>query len=290
MKAWTSIVVALVLSIFPVAARADATARMGWSARSAGLFEKVQRTGTLVVQVVVPLCHNAQIDCASTRAGDPDDLEQNLYWGAVFGMRKFFDRKASPYQRIAVDRGEEGDLLERAVYRRDVPGAAWGRAAPVELLVVFEAIHGDRIDDAVDRFWAIATRGSEVRFEHDGRARTVAIDVAGYAGHNRMLDGKALPSSPNDAGKGVPSFVLACYSQSTFHDALVDAGSAPLLLTSSLIAPEAYVVTGLLEALGADRPVPEVRHAAVAQYAAWHDIDYRVASGLFAPVDDRADP
>ena len=46
----------------------------------------------LVVHVTVPLCSNTQIDCGSAVAGDPDRLETNLYWGAAFGHRRFFDR------------------------------------------------------------------------------------------------------------------------------------------------------------------------------------------------------
>src|SRR5262245_50438317 len=48
-----------------------------------------------VLYVVVPLCSNEQVDCGSTLAGRPGDLEHNLYWGAVFGARRFFERRAS---------------------------------------------------------------------------------------------------------------------------------------------------------------------------------------------------
>src|SRR6185436_197968 len=49
----------------------------------------------LVVYVVVPLCSNQQIDCGSVIAGRPGDLAHNVYWGAVFGDRRFLARKGS---------------------------------------------------------------------------------------------------------------------------------------------------------------------------------------------------
>src|SRR5215468_7908259 len=60
----------------------------------------------LVVYVVVPLCSNAQIDCGSPVAGRPGDLEHNVYWGAVFGARRFFERRGSGWERVEVARGD----------------------------------------------------------------------------------------------------------------------------------------------------------------------------------------
>lgn len=275
-------VIASSLALAAAPARAQ-PADPPWSADHPEIAERVRSTGTLAVQVVVPLCHNAQVDCAGPRAGAPADLDQNLYWGAVFGMRRFFDRKASKFERVSVDHDGQG-LLERAIYRRSFDGAVWGRVAPVEVLVVFEAVHGDRIDEAVDRFWRNATAGSSVTFDDGGRARTVPIDVSGYAGHNRLMDGTRLPDSEPPATGALPSFVLACYSDAYFTDRLEAAGSEPLLMTRALIAPEAYVVEGLVEALGKNVPRRELRRAAVDKYASWQRIDYSVASGLFADV------
>ena len=76
------------------AAPAEAAAPSGWIGDRA---EKLLGDDTLTVHVLVPLCDNDQIDCGSTRAGDPDDLGHNLYWGAVFGHKRFFSRKASSF-------------------------------------------------------------------------------------------------------------------------------------------------------------------------------------------------
>jgi hypothetical protein len=235
----------------------------------------------LVVYVVVPLCSNEQIDCGSSIAGRPAGLDHNVYWGAVFGARRFFERKKSTWERVEVTRGE-GVMLERAIYRRRVSGAPWGREAPVEELVVLQAVHGDAIDEAVDHFWRTSTEGRSVTF-HDGAAtRTVSVKVAGYAGHNRLMDGKKLPDAAAGVRAPVPSFVLACKSEPYFASALEGAGSRPLVTTATLMAPEGYLIDAIAEGLGENLGTAALRTRAVAAYAKWQHLTPRQAGSVFA--------
>jgi hypothetical protein len=240
----------------------------------------VQAGEPLVVYVVVPLCSNAQIDCGSSIAGRPGDLEHNVYWGAVFGARRFFERKGSGWERVEVARGDRV-FLERGVYRRMMPGAPWGRAEPVEELVVLQAIHGEAIDRAVDHWWEMATRGGSVTFRDGDRARTVKIGAVGYAGHNRLMDGKKLPQASHE-GTPVPSFVLACKSEPYFGEALEKAGSRPLVTTATLMAPEGYLIDALAQGLGENLRPAELRQRAVAAYAKWQRLTPGQAGSVFA--------
>jgi hypothetical protein len=235
----------------------------------------------LVVYVVVPLCSNEQINCGSSIAGRAGDLAHNVYWGAVFGARRFLERKGSGWERVEVTRGDRV-LLERAIFRRVVPGAPWGRADPVEELVVLQAVHGDAIDRAVDHWWGLATRGGSVAFQDGERARTVRISTVGYAGHNRLMDGKTLPPAPKGGRAPVPSFVLACKSEPYFGEALEKAGSRPLVTTSTLMAPEGYLVDAIARGLGENLGPAELRRRAVAAYAKWQKLTPKQAGSVFA--------
>lgn len=234
-------------------------------------------TAPLVIHVIVPLCSNAQIDCGSPAAGAPGRLATNLYWGALFGHRRFLDRKQSEFTRIDVARGK-GPLLERAVYRRMIPAS--GRT--IEQIVVLDAYHGDSIDQALDMFWHRATRGGVVHFRDGDQDREVRVSIAGYAGHNRLMDGVELPAVPNGRASPIPSFVLACASEPWFGPALRAAGSETLVMTRTLMAPEGYVLDAVVRAIGDGAAPVQIRRSAVNAYAKWQKLSESVAGTIFA--------
>lgn len=242
---------------------------------------RVKKEGVLVVHVLVPLCDNDQIVCGSKAAGDPLDLERNLYWGAVFGQKRFFGRKASSFTQVAVEKGS-GSHLERSVVRRFVDGEAWGRKEKVELLVVLDAFRGDHIDGVVDAFFEEAAAGKSVSFDDGGKRRTVAVSVVGYAGHNRMMDGKKAPALGDRAGlEPIPSFVMACRSRSYFEADLARRGSEMLLMTKQLMAPEGYVVEAIVGAVAENAGKPTIKRRAIAAYAKWQRVEEKVAATIF---------
>jgi hypothetical protein len=241
--------------------------------------------GQLVIHVLVPLCDNDQIDCGSTRAGDPDDLEHNLYWGAMFGQKRYFGRKSSTFKLLSTET-LEGARLERVIYSKKVPGKPFGREGEVDLLVVLDAYRGDAIDQAVDDFYLEAERGARVDDPRDESAEpTLRVDVVGWAGHNRMMDGKEPPprAKPSER-RPIPSFVLACRSAAWFEAPLKERGSTPLVLTRDLMAPEGYVVEAVALGLGAAEPRTELRRRAVAAYAKWQKIEEKTAGSIFAKL------
>jgi hypothetical protein len=152
----------------------------------------------------------------------------------------------------------------------------------VEELVVLQAVHGDAIDRAVDHWWRIATHGGLVRFQDGAQARTVQISSAGYAGHNRLMNGTQLPGAGGGARAPVPTFVLACKSEPYFAEALEKAGSLPLVTTSALMAPEGYLVDALAKGLGENLGPGELRQRAVAAYAKWQRLTLAQAGAVFA--------
>jgi hypothetical protein len=258
----------------------------GWAKWAPSVTADIRSGHPLVIRVVVPLCSNEQIWCGAGFAGQPGKPATNLYWGAIFGARRFFERKRSVWSRVELSSGD-GVVLERAVYRRTVPASHWdlNRTEPVEQIAVLEAIHGARIDDAVQRFWHAATRGGEISFQDAGQQRTFRVHVMGYVGHNRLMDGIPFPpQSPavSQPARPVPSFVLACNSEGYFTRPLTSAGSMPLLMTRTLMAPEGYVVDAVLRGLGENDSPAELRRRAIRAYAAWQRIPERQAGGVFA--------
>ena len=254
-----------------------------WSTLSPYLSEDLELGRPLVIEVFVPLCSNDQIDCGSAVAGRPGSLDTNLYWGAVFGARRFLDRPHSVWTRLELTPVDSVEL-RRATYRRQVPAARFEleRREPVTQIVVLHAIHGSAIDQAVRRFWERAASGGTVTF-HDGvRERTERVHAVGYAGHNRLLDGVKLPPVPR-SWEPVPAFVLSCYSEPTFRRPLLRVGARPLVMTRALMAPEGYLLEAVLRGLGDNQSTRELRSRAVRSYAAWQRLSPAQAGRIFAP-------
>lgn len=269
----------------PAVAKDGEEAPSGWASQNAELSKRVLDTGRLVVHVLVPLCDNAQINCGGTKAGDPTDLKHNLYWGAIFGHKRFFSKASGKFERVALH-GASENRLERAVFKRSFEGAGWGRSEPVELVVIFDAYRGDAIDEVVDRFFVEAETGGTVTFGAGDTERTLKVDVVGYAGHNRIMDGKKPPARSNKKdGKAIPSFVMACRSSSYFEKPLAERGSKTLLMTRDLMAPEGYVVDAIVQSLARNASRKTLRAATVRAYAKWHEIEDSVASTIFAKND-----
>jgi hypothetical protein len=264
------------LSSLPVGA---AAADGAWSRGRVDVAADLAAGRPLVVHVVVPLCSNEQIDCGSDAAGSPGSLRTNLYWGAAFGARRFFERKGSGWEKVEVTQGRPPSL-ERAIYRRWVDGAPFGRQKEIEQLVVLEAIDGARIDDGVKLFWRHATGSGTVSFRDGDRARTARIHVAGYAGHNRLMDGMTLPKQGGETP--VPSFVLACRSDAYFSRALSAKGSRPLVMTRTLMAPEGYVIDAVARGVGENLPDRELAQRAAQSYAKWQKISPKAAGSVFS--------
>jgi hypothetical protein len=280
---------------------ARAMSSKSWTDLAPAVVSDIERGRPLVVLVVVPLCSNSQIACGRHGLGSPGSLRTNLYWGALYGARRFFDRPERGYERVAVESGDgstDSPWLERVIYRRWVAAAPWAVAAGasgatppdearggrVEQIVVLEGFHGEHIDAAVDRFWALAVEGGTVRF-HDGDGlRTERIHVVGYAGHDRLMDGHRLPElGPSPGARPIPSFVLACLSERFFGAPLRAAGSSTLVTTSAYVAPEGYAIEAAVRALGSAAPPEAVRQEVVTAYAKWQAIPWRQASRYFAP-------
>ena len=201
---WHSALALLVLGALLSWSRAGSTTQPpgSWSERSPHAIADVRQGRPLVIVVVVPLCSSSQIDCGDHGLGNPGSLRTNLYWGALYGARRFFERPDRGYERVAVEAGRAGAAapwLERAIYRRWLGGGPWGVADGdrVEQIVVLEGFHGDDIDAAVDHFFLLTAHGGMVTFQDGARLRTERIHVAGYAGHDRLMDGHVLHNQPS---------------------------------------------------------------------------------------------
>jgi hypothetical protein len=238
----------------------------------------------VVVHVVVALCDNVHqgIVPVSGSLGNGQSPRTNLYWGAAFGLRSYLSRRGG-YELVAGEWTTPASVLDKVVLHKRVTRGGH----KVDVFVVAEAWDGRSIKDAVRRFLRIAAGHDPAGVEVSGisaplRAGGDAALVA-FVGHNGLMD-FAAPIRPSARADAPPrsSIVLACASEPFFLGLLREGGSHPLLLTTGLMAPEAYTLDAAVVAFAAKSTPSEVEEAAAVAYDSFQHCGRKAALRLFA--------
>jgi hypothetical protein len=237
----------------------------------------------IVVHVVVALADNAHqgIVPVPARLGDGRDPHGNLYWGARYGVRTFFTRQAG-WKAVPLPRPADARVLERLAFRGRVPR----RGARATVVLVAEAWDGAAMRPAVDRFLGLAAGAPAEELDLPGEPaplRTAGgAHLVVFIGHNGLMDFD-LPASPEPRRRAEPAsaLVLACASRAYFQEHLEAAGCHPLLLTTGLMAPEAYTLEAALRTWVGGGSVAETREAAGSAYHAYQKCGLGPARRLF---------
>lgn len=259
-----------------------------WSEKAAHVADDVQAGKPLVIEVFVPLCADAAGGPCGKHAGagDPANLEDNLYWGAVFGARRFFDRKYLGWTRTEAGPGESWEL-ERATYKRSASGSRWGTSGSIDVFVVLHAINGDAGDDALRRFRDVATSGGSVKFNDGSGVREERVHAVGFMGRNPLLENGKIPKHLDlpepSPGSGTAAFSIAAYSRETLGPWLQRSGSRSVILARGAAASEGYVLDSVAQGLANNEASWTIAKRTTKAYARWHRLPEQVADIYFNP-------
>lgn len=235
-----------------------------------------------VIHVFVALCDNVNqgIVPVSASLSNGDNPQTNLYWGAAFGIKTFFsknkDWQAVNPSNLSVK--APSVVLDRVVFRHKKSGA----------YLVAEAYRGSYIHQATQDFLAAAagTPGEKLTVSVDGKTAEVRLggraNLIAYIGHNGLMDFQ-LTSLPKQIDKETrETVILACASKSYFAEPLRKTGAQPLLWTTNLMAPEAYVLSAALDGWLTHETDEQIRTRAAKAYSSYQRISVGGASSLFA--------
>jgi len=225
-----------------------------------------------VAYVIVALCDNVNQGIVPVPAalGNGDDPARNLYWGARFGVRTHFN-SSREWRAVAAFENPAPKILERVVYKHRT----------LDAYLVADAYRGAEIKQATVDFFNVASGNFNPTFEDGGKTyglgRGGAAHLVAYVGHDGLMDFR-LPALPvrRDA------VVLACISKRYFAPGLKEAGAHPLVWTTNLMAPEAYVLKAALDGWLAGEDGESVRLRTAKAYDKYQNCGLKAAQGLFA--------
>ena len=271
-------------------------AAQGWSVHNAGAQNAAQSGGPVVIEVFVPLCsENRGGPCGKHKgAGDPADLEANIYWGAIYGARRYFERGWLGWTRTEQTAGDGSFELERVTYKRSVSGSPWGTGQAVDVVVVMHGIHGDSNKEAMERFRDTAANGGSVKFNDGSGLRDERVHAVGFMGRNPLLKNGRPPAEDDldlpevsKSGNAIPSFSIAAHSRETLGTWLFKAGSPRLLLARGATASEGYLLESIAKSLAENQPGYALRKRATQTYAKHHKLPLSAAEVFFSPTIPR---
>jgi len=232
-----------------------------------------------VVHVFVALADNEHqgIVPVSASLGNGDSTKTNLYWGAAFGVKAFFS-KSKDWELVADTLNPSPVILERAVFKHRTQN----------IFLIADAYRGREIGQATWNFLAAAAGrpGSAIEVKQDKREVTIhsggSADLLVYVGHDVLMDLK-LPPTPKALDKRRrQAIILACASKQYFAKILEPTGASPLLWTTNLMAPEAYILSAALDGWVKHETDEQIRVRAAAAYNKYQHCGVKSANNLFA--------
>lgn len=228
-----------------------------------------------VIHVFVALADNVNqgIVPVSATLGNGDNATTNLYWGAAFGIRTFFSRNKD-WQLLSVTQNPTANILERCIFKHR-------RAS---FLMVADAYRGKAISQTTMDFLEAAAgkpgeklKAGETEFHTGGSA-----DLVAYIGHNGLMDFRLSSHPQRRDDRERRAIILACASKSYFSTALQETGATPLLWTTNLMAPEAYVLSAAVDGWMKKETDEQIRLRAADAYNKYQNCGLKGARALFA--------
>lgn len=239
----------------------------------------------IIAHISVALANNKNqwIAKVPSQIGNGQDPKNNLYWGAMYGLKSFLIKKRG--WKIISQKTESPNILPKGILERIVLTKTIKRAGQnIPVYVVADAWDGKQIAGAVNTFFRYsASKASDIiQLKNGGKTTNLKAGgnshMVGYVGHDLLMDlsflsynglteivdlDKITPAKTNLAKSAV---VLACQSKKYFLEKLNSLGLHSLILTNTNMAPEAYTLDAILTGFFAGKTPKQIHEDASIAY------------------------
>jgi len=226
------------------------------------------------IHVFVALCDNESqgIVPVPKQLGNGNDPKNNLYWGALYGTKTFL-KKSKDWTLLTAIKNPGDKILERVIFQHKTKKA----------YLVADAYRGNQIKNAVKDFLDAAAGNNPKMLKHEKIEIKIngGADLVVYVGHNGLMDFKMDFPKQNKQEKGKDAIVLACKSKPYFKPYFSKLGCRPVLLTTGLMAPEAYTLEAALADWLAGENSEQLKNRAAAAYNKYQKCGVKGAQRLF---------
>ncbi|MGU3373389.1 hypothetical protein [Chryseobacterium sp. M5A1_1a] len=228
---------------------------------------------TKTIHVLVALCDNKYqgIVPVPEKIGNGQDPDQNLYWGAGYGVRTYF-KKSKDWKFLKSEK-TDSIRMERLVFQH---------VTKKNYYLVADAYDGQYIENCTkDFFYSSSGQMKDIL-----RVNNTTIGIYGnsslvsYIGHDGLMDFQLSESFKNTDGKIRDCIILACYSKKFFSPLLQETKTNPLVWTSHLMAPEAYILHDALTGYINNESGEQIRNRSALAYSKYQKCSLKAARNL----------
>jgi hypothetical protein len=215
------------------------------------------------IGVFVALADNAHQGIVPVPAaiGNGDDPERNLYWGTADGLRGIFDKSKEWRLAEKSDRPADADILRARTYRHVASGA----------VLHARAYRGAAIERCIRDF--------------ESAIQTNAFDLVVFIGHNGLMDFELpVPARTARPTHAADCVVLCCKSEAYFKSRIESAGGRPVLLTTQLMYPGAFILHAVADGWLKGATLADLRARAGAAYATNQKLSIKAGTGVFSKL------
>ncbi|MGD1845129.1 MAG: hypothetical protein ACFB10_07020, partial [Salibacteraceae bacterium] len=236
---------------------------------------KAQEPRTIHVLVALADNYYQGIVPVPDHLGNGQNPSSNLYWGAMYGVRTFFSN-GGDWELLTKEKLSEGPVLERLVFKH----------VDEAVFMVADAYDGQHIAQATfDYFRYVAGYDADVlATEQQG---TVGIGgsakLVNYLGHNGLMDFQLEEYPVAKENRRADAMAICCVSKDYFSDPLQRGGARSVLLTTGLMAPEAYVLEAVLQGWVWNETPDAICERAANAYDRYQHCGINGARRLFTP-------
>lgn len=234
--------------------------------------EKIDNTAK-IIHVLVALCDNVNQGIVPVPAhlGNGEDTAKNLYWGAAYGVKTYFSKSVN-WTKVATIANPKENVLERIIFKHKMQN----------VYLIADAYRGSKMKETINDFFSAVTGETLENIKiGDETVQTLgSANLVAFVGHDGLMDFKLDKNLVKKDENKRDAIILACASRQFFGEHLKKTNAKPLLWTSNLMAPEAYILHDALESWTKGESDSQIQIRAASAYAKFQRISVKSAGRL----------
>lgn len=225
------------------------------------------------IHIFVALCDNKYqgIVPVPTKIGNGQDPDNNLYWGCAYGIRSYF-KKSKGWKFLKSEKNINNIVLERVIFKH----------TSKDYYLVADAYDGKYIKECTIDF--LKSSSGIIKDTLNINNETIGISgnssLVSYIGHDGLMDFQLSESFKNTDDKKRDVIILACYSKRFFSPHLSNSNINPLVWSTNLMAPEAYVIHDAITGYINNEDNQQIRNRAAKAYSKFQKCSEKAAKNL----------